>query len=204
MGKIFYLMGKSASGKDTLFKEILERIPELKTVVPYTTRPIRTGEKDGREYFFTTEENLQRLLKAGKVIECRTYQTMMGAWNYFTVDDGQIDIEKENYLVIGTLESYEKTRQYFGKEYMVPFYITVENGLRLQRAIDREKNQTEPHYDEVCRRYLADEKDFCDNRLKECEIEKFYENQDFQACLNTIVEEIRGITINNLSKRENL
>ena len=87
---------------------------------------------------------------------------------------------------------------------MVPFYITVENGLRLQRAIDREKNQTEPHYDEVCRRYLADEKDFCDNRLKECEIEKFYENQDFQACLNTIVEEIRGITINNLSKRENL
>ena len=43
MGKIFYLMGKSASGKDTLFKEILERIPELKTVVPYTTRPIRTG-----------------------------------------------------------------------------------------------------------------------------------------------------------------
>ena len=69
MGKIFYLMGKSASGKDTLFKEILERIPELKTVVPYTTRPIRTGEKDGREYFFTTEENLQRLLKAGKVIE---------------------------------------------------------------------------------------------------------------------------------------
>lgn len=204
MGKIFYLMGKSASGKDTLFKRILERIPELKTVVPYTTRPIRIGEENGREYFFTTEENLQRLLDAGKVIECRTYQTMMGVWNYFTVDDGQIDIKKENYLIIGTLESYEKTRQYFGKECLVPFYITVENGLRLQRALDREKIQLDPHYDEVCRRYLADEKDFCDDKIKACGIEKFYENENFQICLNIIVEEIRGITINNLSKREDL
>ncbi len=204
MGKIFYLMGKSASGKDTLFKEILGRIPELKTVVPYTTRPIRTGEKNGREYFFTTGKELQRLLDAGKVIECRTYHTMMGDWHYFTVDDGQINLIKENYLIIGTLESYEKTRQYFGKEQLIPLYITVENGLRLQRALDREKIQSEPRYDEMCRRYLADEKDFCNERLKSCDIEKSYENADFQVCLNTIVEEIRGITINNLSKRENL
>ena len=147
MGKIFYLMGKSASGKDTLFKEILNRLPQLKTVVPYTTRPIRAGETNGREYFFSTEEELGQLSKLGKVVECRIYETMMGPWSYFTVDDGQIDLKNQNYLMIGTLESYEKTRNYFGTEKLVPIYITVENGLRLQRALDREKLEPVPHYD---------------------------------------------------------
>ena len=47
MGRIFYLMGKSATGKDTVYKELLHVKPELKTVVPYTTRPIRAGEENG-------------------------------------------------------------------------------------------------------------------------------------------------------------
>lgn len=190
MGKIFYLMGKSASGKDTLYQEILKRLPQLKTVVPYTTRPIRIGEQNGREYFFTTQEELDRLLEDGKIIECRTYETMMGPWSYFTADDGQIDIENENYLMIGTLESYEETRNYFGKEHLCPVYITVENGLRLQRALDREKRQPVPHYDEVCRRYLADEQDFCQERLNQCGIEHSYENENLSSCLEKIVEEI--------------
>lgn len=190
MGKIFYLMGKSASGKDTLYQEILKRLPQLKTVVPYTTRPIRIGEQNGREYFFTTQEELDRLLEDGKIIECRTYETMMGPWSYFTADDGQIDIEHENYLMIGTLESYEKTRNYFGKEYLQPVYITVENGLRLQRALDREKRQPSPRYDEVCRRYLADEQDFCQERLNQCGIEQSYDNENLSVCLEKIVGEI--------------
>lgn len=190
MGKIFYLMGKSASGKDTLYQEILKRLPQLQTVVPYTTRPIRIGEQNGREYFFTTQEELDRLLEDGKIIECRTYETMMGPWSYFTADDGQIDIEHENYLMIGTLESYEKTRNYFGKEYLRPVYITVENGLRLQRALEREKRQPSPRYDEVCRRYLADEQDFCQERLNQCGIEQSYDNENLSVCLEKIVGEI--------------
>lgn len=51
MGKIFYVMGKSASGKDTVYKQIHSRMPELKTVRMYTTRPIRDGETDGVEIF---------------------------------------------------------------------------------------------------------------------------------------------------------
>ncbi len=194
MGKIFYLMGKSASGKDTLFKEILSRCPWLKTVVPYTTRPIRMGEENGNEYFFTDRKKLDQLLEEGKVIECRTYETMMGPWSYFTADDGQIDLKNGQYLMIGTLESYEKTRKYFGKEYLVPIYITVEDGLRLKRALDREKLQEVPHYDEMCRRYLADERDFCKERLEECGIEQSYDNENLFSCLEKIVEEIQKDT----------
>ena len=61
MGKIFYLMGKSASGKDTIYKEVRERLPELKTIVIYTTRPIRQGERDGVEYHFVDEKRLHDL-----------------------------------------------------------------------------------------------------------------------------------------------
>ncbi len=54
MGKIFYVMGKSASGKDTIYKKLHSRMPELKTVTMYTTRPIRDGEHNGVEYFLWT------------------------------------------------------------------------------------------------------------------------------------------------------
>ena len=59
MGKIFYVMGKSASGKDTIYKQLHARMPELKTVRMYTTRPIRDGETDGVEYFFVDDGRLE-------------------------------------------------------------------------------------------------------------------------------------------------
>lgn len=76
----------------------------------------------------------------------RTYQTVFGPWSYATVDDGQIDLERENFLAIGTLESYEKLRNYFGAEHVVPLYIAVDDGIRLERALKRERQQKEPKY----------------------------------------------------------
>ena len=56
MGKIYYLMGKSASGKDHIYEHLLKETSfDLKPLVLYTTRPIRSGEQDGREYFFVDE-----------------------------------------------------------------------------------------------------------------------------------------------------
>ena len=67
MGKIVYLMGKSSSGKDTIFKELMkEGTMDLRTIVPYTTRPIRAGEENGVEYFFTDEAGFQALKAQGK------------------------------------------------------------------------------------------------------------------------------------------
>ena len=61
MGKIYYLMGKSASGKDHIYEHLLKETSfDLKPLVLYTTRPIRSGEQDGREYFFVDEARLSR------------------------------------------------------------------------------------------------------------------------------------------------
>ena len=191
MGRIYYLLGKSATGKDTLYKEILKRRPKLRTVTMYTTRPIREGETDGVEYFFTGREELERQLASGKVIESRTYQTIAGPWTYYTVDDGQFDVaDDESCLMIGTLESYEKMCAYFEAGKMVPVYIEVPDGIRLLRAVKREENQKKPNYREVCRRYLADEKDFSEENLARLGITKRYQNTDMEMCVEEILRDL--------------
>ena len=191
MGRIYYLLGKSATGKDTLYKEILKRRPKLRTVTMYTTRPIREGETDGVEYFFTDREELERQLASGKVIESRTYQTIAGPWTYSTVDDGQFDVaDDESCLMIGTLESYEKMCAYFEAGKMVPVYIEVPDGIRLLRAVKREENQKKPNYREVCRRYLADEKDFSEENLERLGVTKRYQNTDMEICVEEILRDL--------------
>ena len=191
MGRIYYLLGKSATGKDTLYKEILKRRPKLRTVTMYTTRPIREGETDGVEYFFTGRVELERQLASGKVIESRTYQTIAGSWTYYTVDDGQFDVaDDESCLMIGTLESYEKMCAYFEAGKMVPVYIEVPDGIRLLRAVKREENQKKPNYREVCRRYLADEKDFSEENLERLGITKRYQNTDMEMCVEEILRDL--------------
>ncbi len=186
MGKIFYLMGKSASGKDTIFKVLKERLPELKSIVIYTTRPIRQNEKEGVEYYFVDEEKLQEFQKSGKVIELREYNTVHGIWKYFTVDDGQFDAG-DNFIAIGTLESYKEMKKYFGEERLVPVYIEVEDGVRLERALARERTQKTPKYEELCRRFLADSVDFSAEKLAEVGITRKYLNVDMDKCVDEIV-----------------
>ena len=187
MGKIFCVMGKSATGKDTIYQKLLqENSLNLKRIIPYTTRPIREGEVEGREYHFCTEADVAVLEKEGKIVELRSYDTVYGIWKYFTVNDGNIQLEKENYLLIGTLEAYIKIRDYFGANQVVPIYIEVEDGERLLRAISREKEQEIPKYEEMCRRFLADAKDFSEENLKEAGIETRFVNKTIESTLYEI------------------
>ena len=190
MGKIFYIMGKSASGKDTIFRELKERCPQLGMVVPYTTRPIRAGEKNGVEYFFTDEAALAKMEAEHKIIEIRSYDTVHGIWKCFTAADGQIDLESSDYLMIGTLESYRKMREYYGEEHLIPLYIEVEDGERLTRALLREQQQAQPKYKEMCRRFLADEEDFSEENLKKLGIRRRFDNSSKEQCLEEITEVI--------------
>ena len=194
MGKIFCVMGKSATGKDTIYQKLLhENELHLQRIIPYTTRPIREGEAAGREYHFCNEEDVKRLEAEGKVVELRAYDTVYGIWKYFTVNDGNIKLENESYLLIGTLESYVKIRDYFGEQNVVPIYIEVEDGERLLRAISREKEQDIPKYEEMCRRFLADAKDFSEENLKNAGIQKRFVNQSLATTLEEVEEYIKSM-----------
>ena len=193
MKHLFYLMGKSASGKDSIYDYLLgEKTLALTPLIPWTTRPIRAKEQEGVEYHFTDEEGLRRLEEQGRVIEKRTYQTEHGPWTYFTVDDGeQINADR---IGIGTLDSFRKMRDYFPSGYVVPLYIEVEDGIRLARALKRERKPGNHRYEEMCRRFLADQKDFSEENLLRAGIEKrFFNDDNREHCFLEVASYIRSI-----------
>ncbi len=71
MGKIFYIMGKSSSGKDTIYNRLrTDETLELSKLILYTTRPMREGEMQGREYHFVAGRTLlpaERRRKSNRV-----------------------------------------------------------------------------------------------------------------------------------------
>ena len=115
---------------------------------------------------------------------------MCGPWTYCTVDDGQIDPEKRDYLITATLEAYQALASFFGRESLVPIYLELEDGERLERALKRERMEKEPKYDELCRRFLADNIDFSEERLREVGIKKRFDSTDLDALTETVKEEI--------------
>ena len=94
----------------------------------------------------------------------------------------------------GTLESYNAVRKYFvnnEKVNLIPIYIEVDDGVRLERALKREREQENPKYEELCRRFLADSKDFSEEKIKESGITKRFQNNNIEECVQEIIEYIK-------------
>ena len=191
MNRIYYLTGKSSSGKDLILRRLLEK-SEFSPIILYTTRPMRENEKNGREYQFVDRGDFCKMRSRGLVLEYRTYNTTQGEWTYFTAV-GSVDLSKGNCLGIGTLESYAALKKHFG-ELIVPLYIEVEDGLRLARALKRERREASPKYAEMCRRFLADCQDFSEEKLLDAGItRRFSNNGEPEECLEEILRYISGI-----------
>lgn len=192
-GKIFCLIGKSASGKDTVYEEVRKSFDELglRQLVMYTTRPKRVGEEDGHEYNFITSEKLDEMDEAGKVIERRDYDTQYGIWSYAIIDDEQLVSNQDYVIKEETPAGYEKLSAHFGKEHVIPIYIYVEDGVRLLRALSREMGQENPRYDEMCRRYLSDCSDFAKIDVAE-DVTRFV-NDNVEKCSEDIIAFIENV-----------
>lgn len=194
MGRIYMLIGKSASGKDNIYKSLIDDSTlKLNPIILYTTRPMREGEREGKEYHFTDIPHMKLLRDKGLIIEERVYNTIFGDWYYFTADDGSIDIgSTKDYITIGTIDSFIKMKDYFGDKSICPLYIDVDDEIRILRAIEREKKQAEPSYKELCRRFIADCEDFSDERLKNAGINKsFSNNSTLNECISNIKSYIK-------------
>ena len=212
MSNFIYIMGKSASGKDTIYKRIKEQI-DVKTYVLYTTRPIRTGEQEGVDYHYVSDEQMLKFKQEGKVIESRTYQTVKGPWTYATIADEQLE-QNGDILTVGTLESYNKIKEYYEDKEdtkLLPVYITIDEDERRKRALEREKKQENPNYEEVERRIKADNIDFSEENLKKAGIgqNQTFENYDLDKCVESILtyiqkEREKGLTLQEKYKVEGL
>ncbi len=137
---ITILCGKSASGKDTLLAELKKE--DFGTIISTTSRPMREGEQNGREYNFTTKEQFLADIEAGKFLEYRTYDTLVGGqpdtWYYGcpkkTLDE--LDPDKD-YVIILDMEGTRDFVNYYGKENCFVCYVYVDEDLRKERAMSR-------------------------------------------------------------------
>ena len=201
MSNLIYIMGKSSAGKDTIYQKVKERI-DTNLYIPYTTRPMREGEAQGREYNFITREEFNKLENEQKVMENRNYNVInkngeKDIWTYATIADDQWK-QDGDFLSIGTLESYTSILRYLKnhpeKELkMVPVYIYISEEERRKRATARENQQAKPNFEEMERRLKADNIDFSEEKLKEAGISKFetFENYNLEKCVNEIIEYIQ-------------
>ena len=85
-------------------------------------------------------------------------------------------------------------KEYFGENEVVPVYIQVEDGKRLERALNREKEQDNPKYAELCRRFLADQEDFSEDKIKDAGITVRFENDDFDICVKHIINYVNSVS----------
>lgn len=149
--KLLALFGKSASGKDTIQNWIVSNFPKIThKIVSCTTRPARSGEQEGVDYFFLSDEQFTKKVLDGSMLEATSFRE----WFYGTALD-QLDPDKINigvFNITGVECILDDPRLD-----VVPVWIYASDKARLRRSLDREDN---PDCKEICRRFLADEKDF--------------------------------------------
>ena len=163
MKSIVCLLGKSASGKDFIMNKLVKEYG-FKRVISHTTRPIRNGETNGKEYYFISLDKFLNMSLKDNFIECREYNTQQGLW-YYGLSKHEIDLTDDNkYVVIldfnglKALEGYLKSVGMEDK--LTSVYIDAKAQVRLQRSLNREGEMTDEQVMEVIRRLEADERDF--------------------------------------------
>ena len=137
---ITIIMGKSGVGKDTILNELVEKHGYNRGIT-WTTRPMRTGEQNGKDYFFTNKHTFTDMIIQGDFIEYKTYNTLVDnkkdTWYYgLNKEINGLDLSKNNVLIL-TYEGALKALQYFGSRNCKVIYLSCKDNIRKERAIKR-------------------------------------------------------------------
>ena len=157
--KLIIVVGASASGKDTLFNEVLKQRPDIKPIISTTSRPIRTNE-NGTEYNFVSSTKINQMVANDEFIEKRIYNVASGEQWIYGITKDAINFNSNNtYMTIVDIKGLKEIEEYCIKNNMLniyKFYIDVTAQERLRRSINREGVMSDGQVLEVCRRLLDD------------------------------------------------
>lgn len=188
--KIVALFGQSGAGKDTLLDAIMEMDCPFKVnkILTTTTRPPRDYEVDGIDYHFVSAEEFGEKILSGEMLEATSFNN----WFYgITIND-----IKENMVNIGVfnpkaIECLLEDSQLD----VLPVYVWASDETRLKRQLNRE---LQPDCMEICRRFIADKKDFDDIPFSYKQINNNLQDMDwmvgtsFEAAFTHLVEDELG------------
>lgn len=157
------LIGKSASGKDTILRELVKR-HSFKEIVTTTTRPMREGEVNGVDYNFISKEDFEKGIRKGNYFEYRSYSTLRegkpNLWYYGTPK--MILDETCNYVTVVDVQGAKDYSKYFGKNNCYVVQIIAPEDVRTQRAMQRGSFDKS----EWSRRLKADDKAFSEENTR--------------------------------------
>jgi guanylate kinase len=97
-GNLFIVTAPSGAGKTSLVRALLAADANVQLSISYTTRPMRPGEVDGRDYHFVSREQFQQMLEQGEFLEsAEVYENYYGTsqtWINRMMESGK-DIQLE-------------------------------------------------------------------------------------------------------------
>ena len=164
-GKLVVLCGKSSGGKDTMLSTLVD-LYDYKRCISHTSRPMRQGEVNGREYYFESREDFKWMIEKGHFIEFRTYNTLVNdkedTW-YYGMAKNSIDLNKGNHVIVLDVQGTKEIIEYFGKENVLVYYVRTSDRLRRRRC----KKRGDYNKSEFKRRFKADKIDFSKDKLAE-------------------------------------
>ena len=182
MKKIIVLLGASATGKDTVAKHISEKY-NMPMAISYTTRPMRSNETQGVEYYFISDDEMHEKFKNGEVIEHTSYyiQSEDVSYTYANVIE---EFEKGDYVltILNPHGLYQFNKSQY-KDNLVSIMLNCDDRVRLVRSLNRDENV---NVNEVLDRFRRDELDFIERRPK----------TDYEIDTNKPLEEV----FNNIDK----
>lgn len=193
--KIFALLGYSSVGKDTILKQVLKDIDDVKPIISTTTRPMRKGETEGVEYYFIDDTEFFR--RGTDFVEQRIYHTKVkengiekdATWRYGIE---RAELEKDDYLiVIVDSVGYRELKDYVGNGRIVPIFISAPQEELKTRALARGDLEAE-----VDRRLKDDYERFMDFRVRTV----YHEVKNTNGRLEEAIKEVENIITKHINE----
>ena len=193
--KIFALLGYSSVGKDTILKQVLKDMDDVKPIISTTTRPMRKGETEGVEYYFIDDTEFFR--RGTDFVEQRIYHTKVkengvekdATWRYGIE---RMELEKDDYLiVIVDSVGYKELKNYVGNNKIVPIFISAPQEELKARALARGDLEVE-----VDRRLKDDYERFMDFRVRTV----YHEVKNTNGRLEEAIKEVENIITKHINE----
>lgn len=153
------IMGKTCSGKNAVVKELVSR--GWSQIITYTSRPKRRGEKNGREYFYISEEDFASKINSGYFAEWKSYNVNGKTWYYGSPSEEIIEasLDDKNHVIILTPHGVEDALAFLSKyisDYQINIIYLYANRSTILNRLQKRKDRN----DSIERRMRADDIDF--------------------------------------------